>query len=149
MTNLKKRGLSPVVATTLLVSITLVLAVIIFFWARSFISETIEKNGRTVDMSCEDVDFFTEIRDGKLFMQNIGSVAIYAIEIRVEGNGEINEIGQADTTIGAGESGEFNLPEGINVGDTIIAVPILLGETDTKQVSYACDIDYGVSTQYN
>jgi flagellin-like protein len=145
---LRKKGLSPVIATTLLVSITLVLAVIIFFWARSFVGETIEKNDRAIEQSCELVDFFVEARDERLFVTNIGSVPIYAIEMRIKGVGEVKEIGQTGTTIGPGQSGDFPLPEEAESGNTIIAVPILLGETSEEWVSHICDADYGISTEY-
>jgi flagellin-like protein len=144
-----KRGLSPIVATVLLVSITLVLAVIVFFWARSFIGETIEKNERAIELSCEDVDFFIEARQGNLSVQNIGSIPIYAVEIRISGQGEIKEIGQTGDTVDPGETAIFALPSEARPGDTIIAVPILLGETDTERVTHVCDADYGISTEYD
>lgn len=143
-----KKGLSPVVATVLLVSITLVLAVIVFFWARSFIGETVEKNERAIDMSCEEVNFFAEAANNELSIQNIGTVPIYAIEMRVEGNGEVNEIGQTGGTIGPGGTASFALPSEATCGSTIIAVPILLGETSSDQVTHLCDADYGIRTEY-
>ncbi|MFH1802624.1 MAG: archaellin/type IV pilin N-terminal domain-containing protein [archaeon] len=144
---LKKRGLSPVIATTLLVSITLVLAVIIFFWARSFVGETIEKNERAIEQSCELVDFFIEARSQQLFITNIGSVPIYAVEMRIKGLGEVKDIGKTGGTIGPGQSANFSLPSEATVGDTIIAVPILLGETTQEKVSHVCDADYGISAE--
>ncbi|MBU0761307.1 MAG: hypothetical protein KJ858_06510, partial [Nanoarchaeota archaeon] len=53
----KRRALSPVIATVLLIAIALVLAVIIFLWARSFIGEGLEKDGRAIDKACENVVF--------------------------------------------------------------------------------------------
>ena len=147
MNVLKKRGLSPVVATTLLVSITLVLAVIVFFWARSFVGETIEKNGGEIAQSCELVDFFIVAEDGQLYVNNIGSVPIYAMEMRVKGIGEVKKIGQAGGTIGPGESANFSLPTEAGLEETIIAIPILLGETSDETVSYVCDADYGISAE--
>lgn len=150
MTYLNNRGVSPVVATVLLVSITLILAVIVFFWARSFVGETIEKNERAIELSCEEVDFFIEAYDGQLAVKNIGSVPIYGVEMRLKGAGEIKEIGQTGDDIGPGESAIFILPpEAVN-GDTIIAVPILLGETQggEEQVAFVCDADYGITTTY-
>lgn len=144
---LKKRGLSPVIATTLLISITLVLAVIIFFWARSFIGETIEKEGRAIENSCADVDFLAEAHDGKLFVQNIGSVAIYAVQMKIKGRGEVS-VGQTTGSVGPGESASFDITSA-SAGDTIVAVPILLGETASKRISHVCDPNtYYVETTY-
>lgn len=149
MSIIKKRGISPVVATSLLVSITLILAAIIFFWARGFIGEAIEKNDRAIEYSCERVEFFVEAREGTLTVQNVGSVPIYAIEMRVKGKGEIKEIGrvQGGGTIGNGQTGAFRLPSGASVGNTIIAVPILVGETSTGRTTYVCDAKYGKETE--
>jgi flagellin-like protein len=55
--NMKKKGVSPVIATVLLVSIVIILGVIIFLWARGFVEESAQKGGRAVDMSCDDVNF--------------------------------------------------------------------------------------------
>ncbi|MBU0761090.1 MAG: hypothetical protein KJ600_04585 [Nanoarchaeota archaeon] len=141
----KKRGLSPVIATVLLVSIALVLAVIIFLWARSFIAETVLKGGERVELMCEDVGFLAEAYGEQLLIENIATVPIYGVEIRVLGSGEIREVAPTTGgTIEAGQTMSFDLPVGISSGETIIAVPILLGETDEEQVPYICDIDYGV-----
>ena len=52
-----KKGVSPVVATTLLIAIVIILAVIIFLWARGFLSERVQKFDRAIDLACEDVNF--------------------------------------------------------------------------------------------
>lgn len=147
---LNKKGISPLVATVLLVSITLILAVIVFFWARSFISETIEKNNRAIEMSCEDISFLIEARDGNLSLENIGSIPIYGVEMRIKGNGEVKQIGQTSGTIGPGQSAVFSLPAEAHIGDEIIAVPILLGENEagTERVAHVCDSDYGITKKY-
>ncbi|MBU0466079.1 MAG: hypothetical protein KJ718_03515 [Nanoarchaeota archaeon] len=148
MIRVKKRGLSPVIATTLLVSVALVLAVIIFMWARVFIPEVIEKGGQDVAMVCEDVRFLAEARDGtrELFIQNIANVPIYAIEMRILGQGEIVDVGQpvGGGTIGTGQTMNLTLPSEATFGKTVVAIPILLGETESEMVPYVCDIDYGV-----
>ena len=81
MIEVGKKGLSPVIATVLLVSIALVLAVIIFLWARSFVAEQIEKGGRVVEMACEDVKFLAEAYSGQLMIENVGSVPLFGVEI--------------------------------------------------------------------
>lgn len=142
MNVLTKRGLSPVLATTLLVSITLVLAVIIFFWARTFIGESVEKAGSSIDNSCDLVDYSIDPRGGQLYVTNVGAVPIYALEMRVKEIGEIKDIGQVGGTIANGQSANWSLPEGTYPGDTIITVPILLGETSNGKVAHVCDADY-------
>ncbi len=141
----KKSGLSPVVATTLLVSVALVLAIIIFLWARSFVAEQVEKNGQAIETLCEDVSFVAEAHDGRLWIENTGTIPIYSVEMRLKGEADIKEIGTVTGgTIGAGQTGSFPLPSAATVGDTVIAIPILLGETETERVPKVCDEDYGI-----
>jgi len=145
MSGVKKRALSPVVATVLLISIALVLAIIIFLWAKNFLPEVIEKDGQSVELVCENVRFEVEASGSQLVVQNIGNVPIYGIEVRVQGTGEIKEVSEAPGggTIGNGQTQNFPLPAEVGVGDIIIAVPILLGETTDDRVPHICDVDYG------
>ena len=50
MKAIEKRGLSPVIATVLLVGIALVLASIVFLWAKNFIGEAVTKEGREITL---------------------------------------------------------------------------------------------------
>ncbi len=109
--------------------------------------EDITKDGRAVELSCVDVQFLAETQGiEKLLIENTGNVPIYSVEIKLQGEGEIKEIGNpvGGGTIGAGETGGFNLPAGATLGSTIIVTPVLLGETDEELWPYACDSDYSV-----
>ena len=140
----KGKGLSPVIATVLLVAIVLILAIIIFFWARNFVSNAIEKGGRTIELSCEEVGFRVEAYDDKIYIENIASVPIYGIEVREKkAFGEIRAAEVLENSIDAGETSEIELPEGLEVGDELVIAPILLGETDRYKKTYVCDEDYG------
>jgi flagellin-like protein len=74
---MRKRGLSPIIASVLLILLVLVLATIIFLWARGFISEQIEKFGNPVEQQCENIDFSVEL---------IGGPAAYSLEVANHGN---------------------------------------------------------------
>ncbi len=144
-----KRGLSPVIATMLLVALTLVLATIIFFWARSFIGEAIQKNGREISSSCESVAFRIEANTSKIAVENIGSIPIHAVEIKEKKiAGEIVEIDDfANLGLSAGQTKNVDTPVGLTSGNNIIVTPILLGEDATKKKAYVCDTSkYGVET---
>lgn len=154
MHTLRRRGLSPVIATALLISMALVLAVIVFLWARSFVGEQIEKDGQSIELVCENVRFTAEAvkSEGLIYLENAGSVPIYTVEIRVEGEGEIREVpSPAGQNIGAGQTVSFNLPQSISFGETLILVPVLLGESKEQDdlVPRACDVDYGVHVTVN
>lgn len=147
---LKKRGMSPVIATILLVALGLILAVIIFLWARTFIGESVQKEGRNIEQSCEEVSFEAEIflLDRKLTIENIGTVPIYGAELRKKQViGEIKKVGIIrEGIITAGKTGTIPLEQDIELesGDAVIVVPVLLGETENYKKAFICDKLYGV-----
>jgi len=71
---MKKKGVSPVIATVLLISIVIILGVIIFLWARGFVEESAQKSDRAVDMSCDDINFEAGYNDnaGEIEVVNRG-----------------------------------------------------------------------------
>jgi flagellin-like protein len=141
----KKKGLSPVMATILLVAIALILAVIIFLWARNFIGETITKNERNIEQSCDEVNFVAEAYGGNLYLENTGSVPIYAVEMKVKRVlGDIEDLEEFQGTgVKSGETGSVSLPSQVSSGDSVIVIPVLLGETTTKKKPHPCDEVYG------
>ena len=146
---LKKRGMSPVIATILLVALGLILAVIIFLWARTFIGESVQKEGRNIEQSCEEVSFEAEIflSNGKLSIENIGTVPIYGAELRKKQViGEIKKVGIiTEGIITAGKTGTIPLGDlELEVGDNLIVIPVLLGETENYKKAFICDKVYGV-----
>ena len=133
------------IATVLLVAVALVLAVIIFFWARSFIGESISKGDRAIEESCDDVIFRAEAIGGSLTIVNEGNIPIYSIEIKKKQTiGEIVEVEPlGNLGIATGESSQVSLPSGVASGDTIVVTPILLGETETHRKTFVCNENYG------
>ena len=144
---IKKRGLSPVVATVLLISLALVLALIIFIWARSVIKERVEKFGEAIELSCDDISFSAELESsGKVNVNNLGNVPLYGIEVRKRGLGVIKNIGAGyfDSGLpkGAGKSVDVSLGNPA-VGEEFTIVPIVLGETDLYKKPYTCPESFG------
>tara|TARA_Y100000310_G_C20698107_1_gene827174 strand:+ start:3174 stop:3638 length:465 start_codon:yes stop_codon:yes gene_type:complete len=148
MRRLGKRGLSPVIATILLVSIALILAIIIFLWARQVVSEKIEKFEEPIENACDDTRFDAEASGGKVHIVNRGSVALYGVEIREKGVGKVETVKpfleEGKTTISQGETESVDLPSGVE--NEIIVVPVILGETSSFKKAYVCDVDYGIET---
>lgn len=81
-----KRSLSPVIATILLISLVLVLAAIIFLWARGFVAEQIEKFGKSADSVCSEVNIDANVYDNlgtkEIEISNRGNVNIYTFGIK-------------------------------------------------------------------
>ena len=79
-----KRGISPVIATVLLISMVIVIALIIFLWVREIGGETITKFGKeNVEVACGDVEFSAEYSGGEISVSNTGIVPIYNFKIKV------------------------------------------------------------------
>ena len=153
MIRLKKIGISPVVATVLLIAIALVLVLIIFTWAKTWVKEKIQKDvggegAESIENFCDDIRFTAEaelIGTGRLNVNNIGIIPLYGIEVRKQGIGSVENIGagyfNGGLIKGSGKSVDVNLG-GARVGDEFIVVPIILGETDAYRKPYTCDEEF-------
>ena len=148
-----KKGISPVIATVLLISIALILALIIFLWAKSVVSEKIEKFEEPIENACEKVKFRAEIIDGEMHIENIGNVALYGVEVREKSSGTIKEslsftkIGSCGSTITVGQTCDFEDDKLRSLKDIkVIIVPVILGETNSNKKAFICDTNYGVET---
>jgi hypothetical protein len=127
----RKQGLSPLVATVLLIVLSLVLASIVFMWARGFISEQIQKGGKNVDAVCEQsVNFDVEANmvspnRVRVIIQNIGNINIYDFEVGLVSGGNV----QRERWNIKVDKGKSAVKEIIIDGDEerIVFYPIILG----------------------
>jgi len=131
-----KKALSPVIATVLLIALVLVLASIVFLWARGFVSERIEKfGGIPIQETCSEVGFDFEIypREGggeyDFEIVNQGNIPIYDFELKQFQGG--NSFPGALDPLGAFSinSGDSKSISAIHLGtiDKIILYPRILG----------------------
>jgi flagellin-like protein len=149
----KKRGLSPVIATVLLIAIAIVIAVIIFLWARSFVGEQTQKFGEPIDRSCAEIDFDAEVVDSNpdvIDVINRGNVPLYGVKLRKKGSGTIEDVGagELEGVIQVGETGQIDVRggSGVSEGDEVIVVPMIWGESGEFRKTHTCSDDYGVET---
>ena len=118
-----KRGISPIIATMLLISIALLLAVIIFLWARAFLNEQIQKDlgggPEPIESFCKDVNFdaeaFTQgITESYLRVVNRGNIPIHGMEVRQKGVSSVTSVGTFSRNVVAGSS---NPARTISIGE--------------------------------
>ena len=135
-----KRGLSPVIASVLLIALVLVLASIIFLWARGFVSEQIEKFGQPIDAICDDVAFDVEKIAGgyglELEIVNRGNVDIYSFDIKGfddKGNSWIQNFPLLKVNVGEASNERVTF-EG-RISERIIIYPALLGNVKGKSIN--------------
>lgn len=137
---MKAKGVSPVVATVLLIAITIVLASIIFLWARSFLEEGAQKQGKAVELSCDQIVFAASLSAAGgttvLDVINQGNVPIYGFVFKELQEGSITPNDLTDSDVGPGASKSITLSGSPQSG---LVVPILLAEESSgNRISYPC-----------
>ena len=89
MTYLKKKGVSPVVATTLLVGLTVAITAIVFLFGGEISEELQQKQGINIEkqLQCDSISFrATDISQGnRIQISNDGTEDIYAFLLRLNG----------------------------------------------------------------
>jgi len=142
---MKKRGLSPVVATVGLIAITIALFIILFLWSRSFMKEKVLKFDSPVEDMCEDVSWNVNLNsNGEISISNRGNVNIWKIMV-VEyppGRKIVNFYYASnipDTSLSGGSAANFSIT--LNPSTKKVEVyPVLLGkgEKSKKVYEYVC-----------
>lgn len=95
---MNKKGISPLIATVLLVSFVVVLSLVIFFWGKQYVTELIEKRGDVASMKleCESVELeIVNVIGNQLNIRNMGSKRISGFMLRyidADDTQEINDI---------------------------------------------------------
>ncbi|MGA2130172.1 MAG: archaellin/type IV pilin N-terminal domain-containing protein [Candidatus Pacearchaeota archaeon] len=154
MKRMKKRGLSPVIATMLLVAMTIALALIVFLWFRSFNQEAITKFGGTnIDIVCQQVQFDANYDSSSdtLSIQNSGNVPVYSFSLQIQKSGSQQTI---DMTSAVADWPKIGLPvNGVYSGaidstdasgaSTITVIPVLRGTSSSGIKTHVCSSQYG------
>lgn len=144
-----KKGISPIIATVLLVGIVVVIGVIIFLWLRSFVKEEGTKFGKNIKLVCPDVEFEADYSNGQLVVSNIGNVPIFRVKIKEYKAGgfqtkDITEVSSDWFATGLKQGEVFSGSIGDISGVTKIRViPILLGSTGKGEKVFTCEDQYG------
>jgi flagellin-like protein len=133
-----KKGLSPVIATVLLITLAIVLVGIVFLWMRGFISEQVEKQGKPIEQVCADVNFEkqTQLYGDSLDLQvnNIGNVHIYGFDVKFVGEKDSSMTSfKFDVLIG--ESSDVQRIPYVGNPQKIIFYPMVLGSVKGKKVT--------------
>ncbi|MFW6310660.1 MAG: archaellin/type IV pilin N-terminal domain-containing protein [Nanoarchaeota archaeon] len=147
-----KKGLSPLIATILLIAMVIVIGTLIFLWFKGMQKEALTKfDGKNIERVCEDVNFNVDYVSGTLSIINKGNIPIQDFEIKeVSSDGSYStkkisdfyneDEGEEWTGLGVGGSDEKEIS--FTGSDKLIISPILIGETDQEEKKeYSCDVD--------
>ena len=143
-----KKGLSPVIASVLLIALVLVMALLIFLWAKGFFSEQIEKFDKPIESYCSGVFFDVSRVTGAggydtIEVINRGNWNIYGFEVKMsyQGNSENSNL---FLVVGAGKSATgvfyFRMSNGGTVPNKIEVFPLLSGNVrgESGRRTYTC-----------
>jgi len=142
---MKKRGLSPIIATVGLIAIAIALFLILFLWSRAFIKEKVMKFDYPIEEMCNDISWNVGLnQDGQLTISNLGNVNIWKIMVvQYKGGRKFTDFysasGKANNALSAGSAANFLInidPESKKVE----IFPVLLGkgEKSVKTYEYVC-----------
>mgnify|MGYP001602773304 CR=1 FL=1 len=166
---MNRKGVTPIVATVLLILIVVALAFIVFFWARGFLSESTQKGDRAVTVSCagaefeaEVVRYATECPSGvvgnyysSVDINNIGNIPIYGVQVLEynENTGDADPLTLSDQpfvggTITIGKSSYVCLGRVVDNEEAFRIVPKLLAQQEDKKVVYTCPEKDGITIAY-
>ena len=134
-----KRGLSPVIATVLLISIVIILALIVLLWAMGFIKEVIEKEGKSAEQACDEIVLDASLSEDRseIYIINNGNIPVYKVEIIVKkGFSSIREAFEID--LSTGQSTIQPLSDIVEENDEVEIIPAVLGTAKNQQTIYTC-----------
>lgn len=148
------RGISPVVATILLVAIVIVVALIVFLWFRGIVGDYGEKFGKNIELVCDDVVFDASYSGGNLFITNDGNVPIFKMDLVLTKPGSHTTVSLdsleysnwKSTGLSQGDvySESPEIPDFDELTD-ITLVPVLVGTADDgSRKSFTCGENQGL-----
>ena len=142
---INKKGVSPTIATVLLIALVIVAGLLVFAWFKSFSKEAVTKfGGKNVELVCDDLDFEASYSGGILYVSNLGNVPIYSLNLKEYGSEgfEITELKDESSIWPAA-----GLAQGMTFSDAIefsgatkvVAIPVLAGNSDSGQKIVPCE----------
>ena len=138
---MKKRGVSPIIATILLIVLVVIIGAIVFMWFRSMTQEAVIKFDKNIDLVCDEVEFDASYSNEFLIISNIGNVPIYDMNIKLEGSGSYETKQMRSYNEDGGlRIGSRTSISGISGYTKITLTPILLGlDDDGNEKTKSCD----------
>lgn len=141
------KGVSPVIATVLLIGMVLVIALIIFLWIRGFTDESITKfDNQNIELVCGKVNFEAEFKENTLHISNTGNIPIHNMLAKISKSGNHQTIDLGDNGFGGMDQGvaqSVSCPQ-CTGSDSIVLIPVLRGESNKGPRTFQCNEDEGI-----
>ncbi len=129
-----KRGITPVIATILLIAIVVIVIAIIFFWSKNFIKESVQKKGLPAEQVCSQIKLQKSCSDGTMTIVNLGNIPVYQFDVK-KNLGSKTIIQHSEDSLGIGESIEFDIGE---CPENYKIIPAILGDVSGGKTIYSC-----------
>jgi len=139
-----KRGLSPLVATALLVLVAASAVFLVFYFTKSVSNDQIQKFGESAEDACNKISFVPILSGENILLNNQGTVPIYAINLEILKGGTrvvrflrpkdgLVDVNEQDSVTASVQDLSGNI-------ESMAVVPVILGQstvTGTTKV-YPC-----------
>ena len=79
-----KKGVSPLIATVILVGIAIVIFGIVFFWLRNLVSEQVQKFDDPIETQCQKVIFSAKAEGDNIYLNNQGNLPIVGLNVKIK-----------------------------------------------------------------
>lgn len=131
MIKFSKRGLSPIIATLLLIAVVVTLSAIVFIWAGRFIPEVVQKQGLPAEQACDNIvlsaTYYRETSEGKtIAVTNSGNIPVYGMSLLVKSDGRSQRI-DLEGSVMAGDSKKFT--RGFDADGNPVSLSSLISES--------------------
>lgn len=144
--NKNKEGLSPVIATVLLITMVVVIGLIIFLWFKSMTQEVVTKFGtENVEIACSKVQFDASYDAGVISISNSGNVPIFSFKVKTVSAGtystkDITDLTSDWPSLGLNPGLAYSTSQITGLSGKVTLVPVLMGMSEkTGRKTFVCD----------
>lgn len=149
------KGITPIIATVLLVAIVIVLASIVYVWSFGFFKGGISKNGEPIERACEDALFEAQIINSTqgyfLDANHQGTVSIDGFDIRLISETRSDSASvRFSSPLQPGQTNRSLLNEFKTAYESrpiknVLVIPVMIGEQEGgAQQEYRCPDSTGI-----
>jgi flagellin-like protein len=142
----RKKALSPIITTILLILLAIVLAAIILLWALGFVKEHVSKfdsstgQEKPIGDACSAVSLDITNEDNQIYILNTGNIPVNKVGIRISLDDGTSSIEEQTISLIPGAAKTITASNWQS-GSGVEVIPILLGKTQKseKYTDYTCE----------
>jgi len=136
-----KKGVSPIIASVLLITLVVILGALIFIWARGFFKDVTEKNGKSAEQVCDEISLSVSKFASGIDIVNSGHIPLGGVRLKKISSGKTStETITFPQGLSAGQTTTLN--SSVNY-DKIIVIPAIIGTANNENKLYVCGEDKG------